>query len=144
MYLTIGNHINITNDGYVNVSHIGSFTNGPYLSCRTDNTRCCSIDYGERQGNWFYPNGTQVDSYKSGTNSGPKFFGRNRGSSSVNLFRGGSPSERGRFRCEVPDAAGVNRSVYANICKLPEVNHELHNRREQKFKNHVLSLCILL
>jgi hypothetical protein len=33
------------------------------------------------------------------------------------LNRYGNPSERGRFRCEVPNAAGVNVATYVNIGK---------------------------
>jgi hypothetical protein len=33
----------------------------------------------------------------------------------VHLNRLGNPSERGRFRCEVPNAAGINVTMYANI-----------------------------
>jgi hypothetical protein len=33
----------------------------------------------------------------------------------VRLNRQGNPTERGRFHCEVPNAAGVNVTVYVNI-----------------------------
>ena len=48
----IGNHsnnINVFNDGYVNVAHIGDFYNGP-LSNGRYSVLC------KRLGNWYYPN----------------------------------------------------------------------------------------
>ena len=33
----------------------------------------------------------------------------------LDRFGIGTPPDRGRFRCEVPNAAGVDMSVYVNI-----------------------------
>ena len=94
------------------------------LLCLTDLEDCCN-DPRTRQGEWYYPNGNTVSS-----SSGRNEFQRNRGANevvndqpfygSVRLFRQGNPPERGRFRCELPNAANpfVSRVLYANICEL--------------------------
>ena len=119
--LSIDNQVSIANDGYVNAGDLGDFSNGPYLLCHTDNVDCCSrreVPGREVLGEWYLPNGTAVGSY--GYNQyirGRNFFARHRGQSIVHLSRDGTPSERGRFHCEIPNADGVNKTVYANICK---------------------------
>ena len=35
----------------------------------------------------------------------------------MRLYRQGSPTERGRFRCEIPNAINVNATLYVNIGK---------------------------
>ena len=94
------------------------------LLCLTDLEDCCS-DPHTAQGEWYYPDGNTVSS-----SSGGNKFQRNQGANevingqqfygSVRLFREGNPPERGRFRCELPNAANpfVNRVLYANICEL--------------------------
>lgn len=121
VYLSIGNEFNVTNDGYVRVEDIGDYYHGPFLLCRTNNISCCSraeVPNRSVLGNWHFPNGDLVESFGSSGGDSGTFFGRSRGPSSVNLFRNGAPSERGRFRCSLPDAAGINVDVYANICEL--------------------------
>ena len=93
------------------------------LLCLTDLEDCCNNQH-TRQGEWYYPDGNMVSP------SGGNKFRRNRGANevvndqpfygSVRLFRQGNPPERGRFRCELPNAANpfVSRVLYANICEL--------------------------
>jgi hypothetical protein len=97
------------------------------LLCVTDLKDCCETPRTVR-GNWYYPNGSIVtfDNPTSEamfwSNRGPyelingrQFYG------SVRLWRRWSnPPERGRFRCELPNAANssVNQTLYANIGKL--------------------------
>ena len=76
-------------------------------------------------GNWYYPDGSTVQLNHGGTGSfqsnrgqnevrsGQQFYG------SVRLWRRYSPPERGLFRCELPDANGVNQNLYVNICEFP-------------------------
>ena len=128
VYLSIGRNdsVNITNDGYVRANDIGDFYHGPFLLCRTDNISCCSRSEVPNRlvlGNWFFPSGESVGSFDGSGGANGTFFGRNRGPSSVNLFRNGAPSERGRFRCSIPDAVGVNVDVYANIRKYNNDQH---------------------
>ena len=92
------------------------------LMCVTDLIPCCET---QGLGDWYYPDGTRVGligryhaTFQSnrGQNevrSGQQFYG------SVRLWRRYTPSERGLFRCEVPDANGVNQNLYVNICEFP-------------------------
>ena len=94
------------------------------LLCLTDLEDCCN-DPHERRGSWYYPNGSEVT-----LNVGSTIFQRNRGPNqvlndqqyygSVRLYRRGNPTERGRFHCELPNAANpfVNQTIYVNICEL--------------------------
>ena len=94
------------------------------LLCLTDLEDCCN-DPHPRRGSWYYPDGSEV-TFNTGSNS----FQRNRGPNqvlndqqyygSVRLYRRGNPMERGRFRCELPNAANpfVNQTIYVNICEL--------------------------
>ena len=94
------------------------------LLCLTDLEDCCD-DPRQRRGTWYYPDGTEVT-----LNTGSNNFRRNRGPNqvlndqqfygSVRLYRRGNPTERGRFHCELPNAANpfVNQTIYVNICEL--------------------------
>ena len=117
VYLSL-NGETIPNDGYVVFSDIGADASG--LICNTDRSGCCrsSDADGLAQGEWYRPDGTQVGSFtqEDAANTGPRnFFSRNRGAGVVRLNSIGTPPERGRFRCEVPNAAGVMVTVYVNI-----------------------------
>ena len=116
------NGVNITNNGYVLVTDI---TEGGFgvtgmddggLLCITDRSGCCRISdnpNGGSQGEWYFPNGNPVQI--RGTRYGDSIFYRNRDTKLVRLNRVGNPSERGRFRCEVPNADGVMVNLYVNI-----------------------------
>ena len=88
------------------------------LNCRTDLEACCNAGQpnvaAPGVGEWYYPNGTALtfDGADGAT------FRRNRGSMNVRLWRRATPPERGRFRCELPNAQNVNQTVYVNICEL--------------------------
>ena len=97
-------------------------TNDPSaLVCLTDLEDCCAEPRTAR-GDWYFPDGTTVGSV--GFDS--RFLanrGANNGTNlgSVRLFhRYSNPTGRGRFRCELPDAAdpGVNQIIYVNICEF--------------------------
>ena len=86
------------------------------LVCETDLVDCCESPV---RGNWYLPNGDVV------SNTGSGIFHSNRGQNeningqpfngSVRIFKRYTPSERGRFLCELPNAANVNQILYANI-----------------------------
>ena len=86
------------------------------LLCMTDNTACCGrsqVPGGGILGNWYYPNGTGV------VNNGEGWeFYRNRGPSVVRLNRrrGGV---MGIYHCVIPDAAGVNQTIYIGVYRKP-------------------------
>ena len=104
-------------------------SDGAALECITDLVDCCGTESGSPvrtvHGNWYFPDGTIVGEFAPSAtrfmvNRGPnevvngqQFYG------SVRLFRRFSAiPERGRFRCELPNAAGVNQTLYVNICEL--------------------------
>ena len=108
----------IPSDGYVLASAIGIQSSSLY--CNTDRRDCCrasSASDGVARGHWYRPNGTQIGSLMQQSAIYPtrKFFSRDRIRGAVRLNRFGNPSERGRFRCEAPNAAGDNVTVYVNI-----------------------------
>ena len=104
--------------------------NGASLQCITDLVDCCGTESGSpnsmrtQHGDWYFPGGTRV-----GEVGGDSRFLANRGpnevineqqfNGSVRLFRrySGAPG-RGRFRCVLLNAAGVNQTIYINICEL--------------------------
>ena len=83
------------------------------LLCHTNKTNCCTNEMGQtRAGEWYFPNGTSVGVEGASQDE----FYRNRGTQVVRLnHRQGTPTERGRFRCEVPDSNNVMQTVYVNI-----------------------------
>ena len=104
----------IDDDGFVNAGDIDSNDDG--LLCLTNATDCCTgaLSPGtSSEGYWIFPSGTPVDSFSTNSNAGgTDFFFRNRGQSVVRLSRFNSPSERGRFRCEL-----LGDTIYVNICE---------------------------
>ena len=95
------------------------------LLCVTDLVECCESP--QPRGDWFYPDGRVVEFDGNPKN---RVFRANRGQNefkkgrqfygSVRLWRRYGPPERGRFRCEIPNAANpnVNQTLYANICEF--------------------------
>ena len=105
----------INDDGFVNAGDIDANDDG--LLCLTNTTNCCNaaLSPGDAEGDWNFPSGTPVDSYTINNNAGgTDFFYRSRGQSVVRLNRrrSTSPSERGRFSCEL-----LGDTIYVNICE---------------------------
>ena len=94
------------------------------LLCHTDKRDCChtvQTSPGRPLGTWHLPNGTTVMSIAEKLNSellNHDFFARNRDLSVIRLYVSGAPTERGRFRCEIPDANNVTQTLHANICEF--------------------------
>ena len=113
MYISL-NGVAIPNNGYVLVNDIGEYDAG--LHCNTDRSDCCRGADGTVQGHWYFPDRTQIGSYSMLDTGIPRnFFYRNRFTRVVRLNRIGTPSETGRFHCEVVNAAGDMVTVYVNI-----------------------------
>ena len=113
----------VPNDGYVLVSDIGTDNNNALL-CNTDRSDCCrggDHPNGIAQGRWYRPDGMEVMSftieYAADPTQARNFFYRSRGTGIVRLHRRGIPpqSQRGHFRCVIPDASGTNVTLYVNI-----------------------------
>ena len=113
--------MNIPNDSYVRVTDVGVGESG--LLCNTDRSNCCrgsDNPNGGAQGQWYYPDGREVRSFtQEDIHMGEprNFLYRDRGKGILRLSRYGNPPEqnRGRFRCEIPNAAGVMVNLYVNI-----------------------------
>ena len=90
------------------------------LLCNTDRSDCCGrSDHPAMavQGHWYRPNMTKVMGFGIEYTVHPTrdFFFRDRGSGVIRLNRYGNPTDRGRFRCEIPNASDVNVTLYVNI-----------------------------
>ena len=112
IYLSLNGEI-IPNDSYILVTAIGEGSGG--LLCNTDRSDCCRGSYGAAaQGQWYFPDppGDQVliEDMRTGN-----FFYRDRETGVVRLNRRNNPTERGRFRCEIPDINGDMVTLYVNI-----------------------------
>ena len=85
------------------------------VMCRTDLTTCCSENYfyyRQAQGEWLYPNNTNVTNRHTATRHGHDFY-RTRGSMVVSLNRrNGATGPTGLYCCEVATMADPN----ARIC----------------------------
>ena len=109
----------IDNDSFVGLNDIGGNDDDPEaLLCHTNNTNCCRAAQG-LHGDWYFPGGIRVGSFAENT-AARRFnniFTRSRDLSVVRLSRYGSPSQRGRFYCEIINANNVNQTIYVNICE---------------------------
>ena len=100
------------------------------LLCITDLVDCCGTESGTvrtERGNWYFPDGNRVMELSNNdarfrVNRGPNELLSNGAqvNGSVRLYRRYSPTQRGRFRCELPNAANpsVNQILYVNICEF--------------------------
>ena len=94
------------------------------LMCVTDRVACCE---SPELGNWYHPDGTRVvlvDDFiarfqsnrgQNEVNGNEQFYG------SVRLWQKYTPTDRGLFHCELPDAENVIHTLYVNICKFPMI-----------------------
>ena len=105
----------ILNDSYVHVSDIAEGNGG--LLCHTNRSDCCRKEDGSAQGFWYFPNPPGDPVPIRGERTTGDFFYRDRDDRIVRLNRIGNPSERGRFCCEIPNAAGDTVTLYVNIGK---------------------------
>ena len=107
--------VTIPNEGYVLAMDINFGDTG--LHCYTDRSDCCSASDGAAQGHWYRPDWTQVGSFTQEKTNDPStnFFSRDRTTGVVRLNRRGNPPQRGRFRCEIPNADGTLVNLYVNI-----------------------------
>lgn len=89
---------------------IGEGTNA--LQCTTDRMFCCSNSGGEmRAGNFYMPDGGVVPPLGIAVNG----YYRSRGSMHITLNRQPTGTITGQFRCEIPDASGMNVDLFITI-----------------------------
>ena len=94
------------NNTAVMVEDIGEGENA--LFCVTDNISCCK---DSRQGEFLFPNGTQVPVFGARQD-----FYRNRDSQIIRMNRrNGAMSPVGRYGCEIPDANGVLQRIFIQV-----------------------------
>ena len=99
------------NNTVVLVDDIGE--EGNALLCVTSEQDCCTTD---RRGEFYYPDGVLVPT----RNIGDDFY-RNRGDGFIRLNkRNGATSLTGRYRCEIPDAAGNLQNIVIEVGMLQE------------------------
>ena len=100
----------IPNHGFVLLDNIGESSNS--LCCLTENRMCCArtqVPGRGLLGDWYYPNGTGVP------NMADRFdFYRNRGQSVVRLHRW-RDGVMGIYRCEIPNGADVNQTMFIGV-----------------------------
>ena len=108
--LTLKNE-SVANSGYVDIDDIGEGSDA--LLCHTDRMNCCTNTMGQtRAGDWYYPDGTRVGIMGMTEEE----FYRDRSTQVVRLsYRNSSFTQEGLFKCVVPDAKGIERTVYVNI-----------------------------
>ena len=133
----------VLNHGIVYLQDIGEHHTA--LLCLTNNTHCCSRQYtygGTIQGQWYFPNGTSVPnrgSYYIFDGHYWKFY-RDRGLGVVRMHRrrGGVV---GIYRCEIPDANGVNQTLFVGLYNQGS-GTLMHCRKHNILihKNHVFQL----
>lgn len=76
-------------------------------------TCCSNVPPEMRAGEFYYPNdggrvSIRLESYALG-------YYRSRGSQRIRLNRWENGTTTGQFRCEIPDASGVNASLFINV-----------------------------
>jgi hypothetical protein len=114
--------------------------------CVTDLEDCCAAPRTAR-GDWYFPDGTRVGLDTGGgaafqANRGPnEEINGQRVYGSVRLYRRYSyPPGRGRFRCELPNAAGVYQTLYVIICEF--VTRLVHTNNIIGLRN--ITICSLI
>ena len=97
----------------MNLEDIGKDDNA--LFCVTDLTACCRCPYtgemGPDMGNWFFPNGTTINTPGEGTDWD---FYRTRGEMVVLMQRKGG-GEDGIYRCDIPDPMYDTQTIYIGV-----------------------------
>ena len=119
--VTLPNNSLVEFDDIPDVSGGGGVADDSVLNCRTNLETCCNDtepNVDAPVGEWYYPDGTPLS-----FDAGGATFRRTRGLMIVRLWRRDTPTERGRFSCEVPNAQNVNQTVYVNICELTILNY---------------------
>lgn len=102
----------LSNHSYVSLDELGQ---GPFdsLLCLTDKD---IYNIQPREGQWYFPNGTQVPIKGTGWS-----YYRSRDTKVVQLHQRNSLSRAsGIFRCEVQDVSGLTHTLFAGVFSLQE------------------------
>ena len=114
----------------MNLEEIGEGLDAALL-CVTDNTACCGRAQVPNMGvlgDWYYPNDTVVPNQGDGWD-----FYRLRDQSVVymNRRRGG---EDGIYHCEIPDATGVDQTIYIGVYTASSGESDMYSHILFKYK----------
>ena len=115
----------VSNNSILELTDIGDIdSGGTPLICATQLTPCCAT-FGDRHGEWFYPNGTHVP--VMGANYS---FYRIRRDAEIGVLGGALLNRRfdamapnGIYQCVIPDIDGLNQTLYVGLYTI-EVNSE--------------------
>ena len=88
----------LVNNSYLNYSHLGA-TIGDSVQCITNLGMCCSSSQGSYRGNWFSPDGTQLQ-FNNPDSTEPAY--QTRTPQQVNLFRRSNVIPSGIYCCVIP------------------------------------------
>ena len=92
----------LPNHGYVNLRDVGT-SNYRSVNCHTDLCTCCNDAHGPHHGNWYFPDGSTVEYYSSGS-----IFYKQDIAQRVNLYRRSYSSRSGIYRCDIATIAVHN------------------------------------
>ena len=127
IYLSLNGIVHVNNSAF-NITEIGTSFEDPLmnaLQCITDCNRPCCITEGE----WHYPNGTQICAFNDSQPELSTDFYTQRGNANraVNLFRRTTDitSPIGSYCCETMVDADMSGTVCANIGKLYKLDRKM-------------------
>ena len=106
----------LSNNSMVLLDDIGEGSSALY--CLTDRELCCSDEAGTQpRGLWFFPNGLVIDRFTHLN------YYTSRGFSSIHLNRRSTATtSAGVYRCLLPDAANVLRTISAIVVDNSKYN----------------------
>ena len=114
VYLSLGDVTGIVNNTCVPTTDVGSSI--PHqLVCITDRMPCC-LDQPWDEGQWYYPNGTEVEHNSRSSNLAPYHMNRT-DNGRINLFRFNDSvlNPNGKFCCKATDRIGVLRTLCVDL-----------------------------
>lgn len=96
------------------------------LQCTTDSTSCCSNSAFEmRAGEFVFPDGQNLVPIRISV--GALGYYRDRGSQFIRLNRLSNATLTGQFGCVIPDASGINASLFINVGRYKIAPGETHS-----------------
>lgn len=108
--------------------------------CITNKVDCCGF-VEQTYGEWYLPNGVKV--LGGFENSNHHKFSRSRGFRRIGLYRHNNPPERGHFSCQLPDYAGINRTLFVNIVnEIPVITSHPISQTAQRGKNVTFTVLL--
>ena len=109
VYLSLGGTVGWQNNTCASTSDIGSSPTNQ-LACVTDKVPCCLT-----QGQWYYPNGSQVRHSSESLDQTP-FYVERTNEGSITLLRLSDAMEPyGEFCCRIADAADVTHTLCIDL-----------------------------